>query len=434
MFRPPPAPSNDSESTILCSPLNIHPRYWRALNGICSAAIRLQHRQPAPRFCVPTDIGTCHPRTSPFIEQRSPAGVALWQRESHDAAWGMTPAIVMARAQACRLVGVAAASGLPPTGATSAPSIPEPFSRPSIVMNRAFVAFVALAAALQASASPVPVQAEKRQLDLPIVGPILDPIIGDLPIVGGLLGGSGAAPPAGGDGGLLGSLPIVGGLLGGNSGSGGGLLGLREADVEKRDLVDGLPIVGPIVGPILGDLPIVGGLLGGDSGSDGGLLGSLPIGGGLLGGNSGSGGGLLGLREAEVEKRQLGDLPIVGPIVEPIIGDLPIVGGLLGGENAGGDGGLLGSLPIVGGLLGGNSGSGGGLLGLREAGVEKRGIVDGLPIVGPILDPILGGLPIVGTLLGGAAPAPTAPANGGGLLGLPLGLVKEEPATPIPTA
>src|SRR5204863_84789 len=64
---------------------------------------------------------------------------------------------------------------------------------------------------------------------LPLVGPLL----GSLPIVGGLLG----------DNGPLGSLPIVGGLLGGG-GAGGGL-----------------PSVGslPFVGPLAQNLPVVGG-------------------------------------------------------------------------------------------------------------------------------------------------------------------------------
>ncbi|KAI8127741.1 hypothetical protein CVS40_2166 [Lucilia cuprina] len=78
-------------------------------------------------------------------------------------------------------------------------------------------------------------------------------LLGGVPLVGGLLGGSGTT-----SGGLVGGLPVVGGVLGGSTGSSVG-------------------------GNLLGGLPLVGGLVGGStSTSGGGLLGGL--GGGLLGG------------------------------------------------------------------------------------------------------------------------------------------------------
>lgn len=89
---------------------------------------------------------------------------------------------------------------------------------------------------------------------IPVVGPILDGILG------GLLNG--------GSGGLLSSLPLVGSILGGGGGGGG------------------------LLGGLLGGIPIVGGLLGGSSGSGGNLISGLPILGGLLNG-----------------------LPLVGPLV-----------------------------------------------------------------------------------------------------------------------
>ncbi|KAK0729222.1 hypothetical protein B0T21DRAFT_445114 [Apiosordaria backusii] len=127
-----------------------------------------------------------------------------------------------------------------------------------------------------------------------------------------------------------------------------------QAALEAQ-LLDGLPIIGPLLS----------GLLGGLTGGGGG--GGLPILGPLLGG-----------------------LPILGPLLS----GLPLIGGLLGG-GGGGAGNPLAGLPLVGGLLGG--GGAGGLLG-------------GLPLVGGLT----GGLPIIGG--GGAGlPLPLALPTGAAL-------------------
>ena len=173
-----------------------------------------------------------------------------------------------------------------------------------------------------------------------------DDLVGNLPIVGGLLGG----------------LPIVGPLVGGGGGGGGGggLLGglLGRVRRSRRDESD------------IGQLPELKGNTAEHSGSGDlstspavvhsrrqlGSLGGLPIIGpllaGLLGGGGGGGAGAVGgiLRRvpAEDDKQLLGGLfDGAGGL---LAGNTP--SGLLRG--GGGRGNLLGSIPIVGSLLGGS--------------------------------------------------------------------------------
>ena len=79
---------------------------------------------------------------------------------------------------------------------------------------------------------------------------------GGLPVVGGLLGGS-----------TEGGLPIVGGLLGGATGGAGGL-----------PVVGSLPVIGGLGGagglPVVGSLPVLGGTTTSTT-TGGGLIGNL---------------------------------------------------------------------------------------------------------------------------------------------------------------
>ncbi|KAL0563763.1 hypothetical protein V5O48_018303 [Marasmius crinis-equi] len=126
------------------------------------------------------------------------------------------------------------------------------------------------------------------------------PLVGDLPLVGGLTKNLPIVGGAGGELPVVGELPIVGGLLGSR----------------------GLPLVGdlPLVGGLTKDLPIVG--------SAG--VGELPVVGGLT-----------------------KDLPIVGSLLGsrglPIVGDLPVVGDLTKGLSS--VTGFTKGLPVVGGLV-----------------------------------------------------------------------------------
>ncbi len=103
---------------------------------------------------------------------------------------------------------------------------------------------------------------------------------GDDGLLGGLLGGT--------SGGLLGELPLVGGLTGGSSPvSGSSILD----DVLSAGSSNGSSGGGGLLGGLLGgDSGLLGGLLGGDGGLLGGLLGGQ--GGGLLGGLLGGGSGI----------------------------------------------------------------------------------------------------------------------------------------------
>ncbi|WP_319380495.1 hypothetical protein [Thiomicrorhabdus sp.] len=220
------------------------------------------------------------------------------------------------------------------------------------------------------------------------------PILGNLPVIGGLFAEDGLV------GGLLGNLPLVGDLL-----SGGSLLsGLPVVGdffgSDNGGLLIGLPLVGDLLGT-LGDLPIVGDILGTSgiihdiAGVDG-LLGAEGLAGQLVGvvlgedgvlthllGAEGLGGALLG------DSSPLGGLPIVGELInngaealdiQDLLADDGLIGGLLntllgidpgaaegsasadasaGSSNASasastsGDAGLLGILAPVTGLLDG---------------------------------------------------------------------------------
>ncbi|MBF6057690.1 hypothetical protein [Thiomicrorhabdus heinhorstiae] len=220
------------------------------------------------------------------------------------------------------------------------------------------------------------------------------PILGSLPVVGALFAEDGLV------GGLLGNLPIVGDLLGGGSLLAGLPVVGDFLGNDNGSLLIGLPVVGDLLGS-LGDLPIVGDILGTTgivhqiAGVDG-LLGAEGLAGQLVGvvlgdegvltqllGESGLGGALLG------DGSPLGGLPIVGELIDnganaldiqDLLADDGLIGGLLntllgidpnGAEgsasadasagdsgasasaSSSGDAGLLGILAPVTGLLDG---------------------------------------------------------------------------------
>ncbi|KUL83152.1 hypothetical protein ZTR_10097 [Talaromyces verruculosus] len=191
---------------------------------------------------------------------------------------------------------------------------------------------------------------------IPVIGPLLDPILGELPGgglktrqssdgndegLGSLLGGDFLSDALGGlkrrQNSDDGSIPVIGSLLGGLPGGG----------LKTRQLSDGND-------EVLGDL------LNGDLVSD--LLGGEVPGGDLPGG---------------LKKRQNSDgggISILGPLLDPILGELP-GGGLKTRQSSDSSDEGLGSL----------------LDGDLPGGLKKRQISGdgGLPVIGPIL----GGLP-----------------------------------------
>lgn len=177
--------------------------------------------------------------------------------------------------------------------------------------------------------------------------------------------------------------------------------------------------------PVLGDLPILGQLIEGGAG-------------GLLAGAGANGGlplldslGTLGGSSAAAGVPVLGDIPVIGDLVNTLAG--AFTGSLGGAADAGLPG--LNDVPVLGGLLGGGSLPAindlpvvGGLLGGADASASTAGtsipVLGDLPVVGDLVGGLLGGLNgLSGAGISSASVANTAGATNplqnlfGGLLG-----------------
>ncbi|KAI5830601.1 hypothetical protein K523DRAFT_362785 [Schizophyllum commune Tattone D] len=216
---------------------------------------------------------------------------------------------------------------------------------------------------------------------------------------------------------VAGSMTEVAGAVGAVAGAAGAVEGLvpavplkRESEtITERQLLSGLPIIGPILGGITGggasspsaldvvpeaqpaeakaearsaavyDAPAtvsvkrqldgIIGTVGGGAGGLTGVVGSLPVLGGVVSGVEGAAGGA-GL-PAVAGKRQLGGGGLSGVTggLSGVTGGLGGVAGGLGG-GAGGLTGVVGGLPVLGGVVG----TAGGIVG--GAGLPVRSVMD----------------------------------------------------------
>ncbi|WVF66400.1 hypothetical protein IAT40_001140 [Kwoniella sp. CBS 6097] len=238
---------------------------------------------------------------------------------------------------------------------------------------------------------------------LPIVGGLVHGLTSNLPIVGGLTAGASAQAGAAsqtnaglnlGAGGISASLNdvthAVGSLTGGagiHLGQRGLLDGLLGGNSQQQQ--QGLPLVG--------NLPIVGGLVNG-------LTSSLPIvgsAGNLVNGLAGTVGQVTGT-VGNVVNGVTGNLPIVGPLVNGLTHSLPLIGASASAAAQGqastnnnlglnlGAGGLGATLNSV-------TSAAGGLLGGANLHLKKS-IISDLPVVGGVAShlPIINNLPVVG--------------------------------------
>ncbi|BBP46802.1 hypothetical protein THMIRHAS_21750 [Thiosulfatimonas sediminis] len=193
-----------------------------------------------------------------------------------------------------------------------------------------------------------------------LVGGLVGTVLGiadGLPIVGDLLSGGSNSGLLGG---VLGDSGLLGGLLGGN-GLLGGVLG---SDGLLGGLLGETGVVGSVLNTLIGEQGVVTGLVGTVTG----LLDGLPIVGDLLGGNESGGllGGLLGGSDN-------------GGLLGGLLGDNGLLGGLLGGGESGG-------ILDLNGLLGGENGLLDGLLGGLNAEATTNTSVSATPASAGILN------------------------------------------------